>query len=108
MIGFGRNQHSLNHFSVRSHIELPRPPPVVAPVEEFDDDSEEEVVIRPKKGKRHRLPGAKLLKSLAKQREREKAARKHERRAKKERRRQHREDVDVDEMAARLRRMFTD
>ena len=105
MIGFGRTQSSRNHFTVRSSVQLPRPPP---PPMESDEDSEEEVVIRPKRSKRHRLPGARLLKQLAAERAKEKAERKHERRAKKDKRRYDDEDADIDEMTARLRRMFAE
>lgn len=103
MIGFGRSQHAQNHFTVRSYVEVPRPEPVAMESNDYSED-EEEVIVRPKKSKKHRLPGAKLLKRLARDRAKEKA----EWRAKKDSRHRNNysESAEADEMAEKLRKMF--
>ena len=102
LFGCGRNDHWANTFTVASHIKLPQPEPVHVPEAE-DYSDEEEVVIRPKK-KRHRLPGAKLLKSLARERERERREKKSSRRS----RRRHKEGDELEDMASRVRQLLRD
>ncbi len=68
----GNRRKPYSTFSSNAKFIRPSPPPQATKVEEYSDDEyEEPIIITPKKSKQKRLPGVRLLRQLAKERQRE-------------------------------------